>query len=173
MADKEKEPQQSSEPAAPSPSPSPPGLASSAQPGERGEAPTGAAQDLNNTDVAYEPTPLPGSPATRAMGEAPKVTPGGNPAKPGTTRDGNDLGVPMAPGRGDEPQGPEDALGLGPKRGDYRDRIGPQGYAPHGPRVDGAGNLLAPLEPQRPRADELGDVPGKKGGVGTASEAAG
>jgi predicted RNA binding protein YcfA (HicA-like mRNA interferase family) len=37
-----------------------------------------------------------------------------------TTRDdANDLGVDMLPGHPDEPAGPEDALGPGPKRGDY------------------------------------------------------
>ena len=41
-----------------------------------------------------------------------------------TTRDDrNDLGVPMVQGSGDEPVGPEDALGAGPKRGDYTGRV--------------------------------------------------
>lgn len=40
-----------------------------------------------------------------------------------TTRDGMDAGVPMTPGSPSEPIGPEDALGAGAKRGDYRDRI--------------------------------------------------
>ena len=40
-----------------------------------------------------------------------------------TTRDGMDAGVPMTPGQANEPVGPEDALGAGAKRGDYRDRI--------------------------------------------------
>jgi len=40
-----------------------------------------------------------------------------------TTRDGMDAGVPMTAGQPDEPVGPEDAFGPGPKRGDYRDRI--------------------------------------------------
>jgi hypothetical protein len=49
-----------------------------------------------------------------------------------TTRDdAGDLGVPMLPGKPDEPVGPEDALGDGPKRGDYSDRIGPSNYHPH------------------------------------------
>lgn len=73
-----------------------------------------------------------------------------------TTRDDStDLGVPMLQGSPDEPVGPEDALGKGPTRGDYRDRLG--GGSPH----EGA-------EPQRPRADEIGEVEGKKGGVETA-----
>ena len=39
-----------------------------------------------------------------------------------TTKDATDLGVPVAPGEG--PQGPEDALGTGEKRGDYSGRLG-------------------------------------------------
>lgn len=47
-----------------------------------------------------------------------------------TTRDdATDMGVPMLPGRADEPVGPEDALGLGPKRGDYRERIHTNAHA--------------------------------------------
>ena len=77
-----------------------------------------------------------------------------------TTRDDkNDLGVPMLPGDPSEPQGPEDALGPGPTRGDYRNRIGADNYNPH----SGA-------TPQRPNAESIGDVPGKKGGVETTGE---
>ncbi len=75
-----------------------------------------------------------------------------------TTRDdASDLGVPMLAGQSDEPQGPEDALGPGPKRGDYRNRLGDSGYMPH-----------AGSEPQRPRAEEIGDEAGRKGGVDSA-----
>ena len=70
-----------------------------------------------------------------------------------------DLGVPMLPGSPDEPQGPEDALGLGPKRGDYTGRLGGSDYQPH-----------ISFATQRPRAEEHGDVLGKKGGVDTAAE---
>lgn len=73
------------------------------------------------------------------------------------TRDAGDLGVPMLPGSDKEPQGPEDALGEGPKRGDYTDRLGGSGYQPHQGSV-----------PQAPRATDIGDVEGKKGGVETA-----
>ena len=77
-----------------------------------------------------------------------------------TTRDDAlDLGVPMLQGDPSEPQGPEDALGDGPKRGDYRDRIGPSSYQPH-----------AGAEPQRPKADDIGDAKGLKGGVETAKK---
>lgn len=74
-----------------------------------------------------------------------------------TTRDdANDLGVPMLAGDPSEPAGPEDALGDGPKRGDYTGRVGEGVYHPH------AGN-----EPQRPKAENRGDEKGKKGGVET------
>lgn len=75
-----------------------------------------------------------------------------------TTRDDKlDLGVPMLQGAPEEPVGPEDALGEGPKRGDYRDRLGGSGYQPHQGSV-----------PQKPRAEDVGEVAGKKGGVDTA-----
>ena len=75
-----------------------------------------------------------------------------------TTRDdATDLGVPMLAGDPAERQGPEDALGAGPKRGDYRDRLG-YGDTP-GPHEGGV--------PQAPRVNERGDVEGAKGGVDT------
>lgn len=74
-----------------------------------------------------------------------------------TTRDdATDLGVPMLQGDPSEPVGPEDALGDGPKRGDYSERLG-EGYQPH----RGA-------EPQRPKVEDRGDEKGRKGGVETA-----
>ncbi len=88
-----------------------------------------------------------------------------------TTRDdATDLGVPMLPGDPSEPQGPEDALGPGPKRGDYRGRIGPSDYQPHHtvPVPDAKpGEPTARVEAQRPLAEEIGDEKGKKGGVTT------
>lgn len=95
-----------------------------------------------------------------------------------TTRDdATDLGVPMLPGSPDEPQGPEDALGPGPKRGDYRGRIGGSDYQPHqvvpvtDPKRNDDGTLAAPaveVVAQRERAAEIGDEKGRKGGVETA-----
>jgi hypothetical protein len=71
-----------------------------------------------------------------------------------TTRDDpNDLGAPMIQGDPSEPQGPEDALGPGPKRGDYRDLVSP-GWHPH----EGG-------TPQLPNVENIGEVKGKKGGV--------
>ena len=76
-----------------------------------------------------------------------------------TTRDdATDLGVPMLQGDPSEPVGPEDALGDGPKRGDYSGRLGGSDYDPH----RGA-------EAQRPKASDRGDEKGRKGGVDTSS----
>jgi len=89
-----------------------------------------------------------------------------------TTRDDAlDAGVPMLPGSPDEPQGPEDALGSGLKRGDYTGRIGPSGYEPHqSVSVPDAedGESRVRLEAQRPRAEQIGDERGVKGGVQAA-----
>lgn len=88
-----------------------------------------------------------------------------------TTRDdATDLGVPMLPGDPSEPVGPEDALGPGPKRGDYSGRVGPTGYEPHQVvrRADPKpGEPVVEVVAQRPRASEQGEVAGVKGGVDT------
>jgi hypothetical protein len=81
-----------------------------------------------------------------------------------------DVGVPMLPGDPSEPQGPEDALGPGPKRGDYRDRVGGSDYHPHEVSrrpVAAPGEPAATAVPQRPRAEDIGESPGRKGGVST------
>lgn len=89
-----------------------------------------------------------------------------------TTRDDAlDAGVPMLPGDPSEPQGPEDALGPGPKRGDYSGRVGPADYQPHRSEpIENAkpGEANARLVAQRPLASEQGEVKGRKGGVETA-----
>ena len=87
-----------------------------------------------------------------------------------TRADALDAGVPMLPGDPSEPQGPEDALGIGPKRGDYTGRIGPESYQPHQavpiPAKDQVkGGPTARLEAQRPRAEDIGDEKGVKGGT--------
>jgi hypothetical protein len=88
------------------------------------------------------------------MAPTPKSTPKSTDT---VERPPGDLGVPMLPGSDTEPTGPEDALGEGPKRGDYTDRIGdPKRYHPH-----------SGTTPQRPNADDIGDAPGEKGGVTT------
>ena len=88
-----------------------------------------------------------------------------------TREDPLDLGVPMLAGDASEPQGPEDALGPGPKRGDYSQRIGPADYHPHqvvpveNPKD---GEPVAEVIAQRDRATDRGDEAGLKGGVETA-----
>ena len=87
-------------------------------------------------------------------------------------KDATDLGVPMLPGSDKEPTGPEDALGEGPKRGDYTGRIGPSNYEPHEVKPSGEtredGTSIPVVEAQRPRAEDIGEVEGKKGGVDSA-----
>ena len=87
-----------------------------------------------------------------------------------TTRDDVlDLGVPMLPGSPDEPQGPEDALGEGPTRGDYSGRIGDANYQPHHvvPNPDAKdGEPTVKVINQRENVAQ-GEVAGKKGGVET------
>ena len=93
-----------------------------------------------------------------------------------TRDDATDLGVPMLAGDPSEPQGPEDALGPGPKRGDYRNRLGGSDYQPHVTvaipederEKDSDGNIVGPnvkVVSQREHADEIGEKKGKKGGV--------
>jgi hypothetical protein len=85
-------------------------------------------------------------------------------------REPHDLGVPMLPGDASERPGPEDPLGPGPTRGDYRDRIEGNPHEsvaiPEDEQVPGG--PISRLEPQKPRAEEIGDVPGIKGGVETS-----
>lgn len=87
-----------------------------------------------------------------------------------TTRDDAlDLGVPMLPGDPSEPQGPEDALGAGPTRGDYSGRIGETYYQPHQtvPNPDAKpGEPQVKVVAQRDNIAQ-GEVKGKKGGVNT------
>lgn len=88
-----------------------------------------------------------------------------------TTRDdATDVGVPMLAGSPEERQGPEDALGVGPKRGDYRARLARRDAEPHETRpVRDAkpGEPTVVNEAQAPRADDIGDENGRKGGVDT------
>ncbi len=90
-----------------------------------------------------------------------------------TTRsDRMDLGVPMLPGDPAEPVGPEDALGAGPTRGDYRERLGDSHYHPHTVVTVADAKPGEPTQvavAQRPLADEIGEVPGRKGGVNSAA----
>ena len=97
-----------------------------------------------------------------------------------TTRDDLlDAGVPMLQGDPSEPQGPEDAFGRGPKRGDYTDRTGGVNSAQSVPLEDGGevvrgkdGEMLdlkpvSRLDAQVPRTEDIGEEKGKKGGVDT------
>lgn len=87
------------------------------------------------------------------------------------TRKANDVGVPMVEGSPDEPIGPEDAAGLGVKRGDYSDRgDGKQ----HFQMVrDADGDIVA--QDQNALMEQTPGVPedGTKGGVNSGGGAAG
>jgi hypothetical protein len=93
---------------------------------------------------------------------------------------GADVGVKALPSDGNERQGPEDALGHGPKRGDYRNRQPEdtlhtrQVEIPESELLrDEAGGIIdgqprTRTEVQNDHVHNIGDVPGKKGGVDTA-----
>lgn len=86
-----------------------------------------------------------------------------------TKDDATDVGVPMLPGDPGERQGPEDALGPGPKRGDYSDRVGAN-YRPHQtvPVPDAKpGEPTTRVVAQAERARNRGEEKGRKGGVET------
>lgn len=86
-----------------------------------------------------------------------------------TTRDDAlDSGVPMLAGDPSEPTGPEDALGSGPKRGDYSEVIGSKQHYHSVPNPD-----HDPSDPNSPRfvlvhqnplVEQRGDEKGVKGG---------
>ena len=121
------------------------------------------AKDQDQNEVNDNSPDVTGKPAV------PGVSPTNQPPEGVTTRDDAlDAGVPMVETSGPEPVGPEDALGSGPKRGDYTNRIGPDSYNPHESVLQEDGTVK--LVPQRPRAEEIGDTPGEKGGVTNASE---
>ena len=86
-----------------------------------------------------------------------------------TTRDDAlDSGVPMLPGDGSEPVGPEDALGSGRKRGDYSKVIGPLQHSSAVPVDRKPGDLDSPasvLVRQNPLVEQRGDDKGVKGGT--------
>jgi len=90
-------------------------------------------------------------------------------------RDALNMGVPMADevDPRDEPTGPEDALGEGPTRGDYSDRIGPSNYHPH-QVVPGAqredGSFEPVIQAQRDFVEQGSTPAGKKGGVDSAQK---
>lgn len=65
-----------------------------------------------------------------------------------TTRDTMDAGVPMTQGQPDEPVGPEDAFGPGPKRGDY------SGRKDAGPHLE---SVAIPDDERRAAAQKIAD----------------
>lgn len=87
-----------------------------------------------------------------------------------TTRsDVLDSGAPMLAGDPSEPVGPEDALGSGPKRGDYSKLIGNLQHSASVPNPDyDAEDPSSPasvLVEQNPLVEQRGDEKGVKGGT--------
>ena len=93
-----------------------------------------------------------------------------------TTRDDAlDSGVPMLAGDPKEPVGPEDALGAGPKRGDYSEVVGNKQHyrSVPNPDWDEDNPNASPrwvLEHQNPHVADIGDAKAKKGGVDTVDD---
>lgn len=92
-----------------------------------------------------------------------------------TTRDDAlDSGAPMLQGDASEPVGPEDALGSGPKRGDYSKLIGNLQHAASVPNPDhdpsDPNSPRVVLVHQNPLVEQRGDEKGKKGGTHPLSE---
>lgn len=92
-----------------------------------------------------------------------------------TTRDDAlDSGVPMLAGDPSEPVGPEDALGAGPKRGDYSEVIGNKQHYHSVPNPDyDRSDPSSPafvLVHQNPLVEDRGDEKGVKGGTHPLSE---
>lgn len=92
-----------------------------------------------------------------------------------TTRDDAlDSGVPMLAGDASEPSGPEDALGSGPKRGDYSQVIGNQEFYAsvanpnHDPSDPESPRTV--LVHQNPLVEQRGDDKGVKGGTQPLSD---
>jgi hypothetical protein len=98
----------------------------------------------------------------------------------GDERGFTEVGVPMLDGAPTERQGAEDALGEGPKRGDYAGRVGANHFEsrpiPGGGQVvenDDGGFDNSPrseIVAQDPRVEEIGDVAGRKGGVDSTKD---
>ncbi len=92
-----------------------------------------------------------------------------------TTRDDAlDSGAPMLAGDPSEPVGPEDALGAGPKRGDYSKLIGDREHyaSVPNPAFDGSDPDMprVVLVHQNPLVADRGDEKGVKGGSRPVAE---
>jgi hypothetical protein len=86
-----------------------------------------------------------------------------------TRQDALDSGAPMLQGDPSEPVGPEDALGSGPKRGDYSKLIGNLQYTASVPNPnydpEDPSSPRSVLVEQNPLVEQRGDDKGVKGGT--------
>jgi hypothetical protein len=97
-----------------------------------------------------------------------------------TTRDDAlDSGAPMIQGDASEPVGPEDALGSGPKRGDYSKLIGNLQHAaavvnpepePRPDQRPRTRRRVVLVDHQNPLVEQRGDEKGVKGGTNPLSD---
>jgi len=115
--------------------------------------------------VAASPTQTPEGQATVEDNQKPEHSVEGV-----TTRDDAlDSGAPMLPGSPEEPVGPEDALGSGPKRGDYSKLIGTQQFTASVPNPqydpEDPSSPRSILVHQNPLVEQIGDDEGVKGGT--------
>ncbi len=80
----------------------------------------------------------------------------------------------MLPGDVSEPAGPEDALGSGPKRGDYSEVIGNKRHQASVPNPDydpsDPSSPASVLVDQNPLVEQRGDEKGVKGGTKPLSD---
>ncbi len=93
-----------------------------------------------------------------------------------TRNDALDSGAPMLQGDPSEPVGPEDALGSGPKRGDYSKLIGTGQFSASVPNPDrdpeDPSSPASVLVHQNPLVEQRGDEKGVKGGTHPLSDEA-
>ena len=137
------------------------------------------AEDADNTpDDAREATATTGtntSAGDKPAAETDQAAAEGATVDGTTTRDDAlDSGAPMLPGSGDEPVGPEDALGSGPKRGDYSGLIGVGQFSASVPNPNhdpsDPSSPRSVLVAQNPLVEQRGDEEGVKGGTHPLSE---
>jgi hypothetical protein len=131
-------------------------------------APETPPADAPTAGPADAPTAGPTDAPTAGPDDAPQSTsvPAAQPVQGAVA----DVGVDMLPGHGDEPQGPEDAAGFGPKRGDYRDRVSAGTTVIPNPRYGEEGEPRTIIVDQQALAGDIADEPGVKGGTQPAPQ---
>ena len=88
----------------------------------------------------------------------------------GTTVQPTAVSAPMLTSDTPEPQGPEDAAGFGPKRGDYRGLVSRGTTVIPNPKAGQEGEPATITVDQQAQAENIGDDPGVKGGTRVAPD---